>query len=159
MRFSVPLIWLGLYFALPSLCDADALPDRTHTPGVINETLSQHTYLLQCRERGWTRLYRPPAAFTNRLKRQQMRQYGYANRDPRDFEEDHLIPLCLGGAPQDPRNLWPQPRFGQWSAAQKDALENRLCHLACAGRVPLRDAQRDIATNWIYAYNRYMKTH
>jgi hypothetical protein len=28
--------------------------------------------------------------------------------NPKDYEEDHLISLELGGAPRDPKNLWPQ---------------------------------------------------
>jgi hypothetical protein len=36
----------------------------------------------------------------------------------------------LAGAPQDPSNLWPQPRFGDWSADRKDVLDAKLCRLA-----------------------------
>jgi hypothetical protein len=38
------------------------------------------------------------------LKRQQIREYGYADRHLGAYEEDHLIPLSIGGAPYDPRN-------------------------------------------------------
>jgi len=37
-----------------------------------------------------------------------MKKYGYPLADARDYEEDPLVPLCLGGAPQDPANLWPE---------------------------------------------------
>ena len=50
------------------------------------------------------------AEHASSLKRRQIAAYGYTDTDPRDYEEDHLIPLELGGAPGDPRNLWPQER-------------------------------------------------
>jgi hypothetical protein len=53
---------------------------------------------------------------------------------------DHLIPLCLGGA-DDNKNLWPQPRRSleaEWNAERKDALERRLCEMACAGELDVR---------------------
>ena len=62
--------------------------------------------------------------------------------------------LCLASAPQDPAKLWPQPRFGEWNADRKDKLEEKLCYLACDGKVPLAEAQREIATDWIAAYRK-----
>jgi hypothetical protein len=75
-----------------------------------------------------------------------------------DYEEDHLVPLDLGGSPIDPRNLWPQPRTSAdgWNANLKDELEAILGRLVCSGRLPLADAQRAIAANWIEAYRRYV---
>jgi len=49
--------------------------------------------------------------------------------------------------PMDPRNLWPEPRISQYSAAERDALENRLHELVCGGQLPLAEAQYEIATN------------
>lgn len=85
-----------------------------------------------------------------------MSKYSYPLSDIRNFEEDHLVPLCLAGAPQDPANLWPQPRFGEWNADRKDKLEAKLCRLACDGKVPLAEAQCEIATDWIAAYRKYI---
>jgi hypothetical protein len=39
------------------------------------------------------------------LKRQQIREFGYADRRLGSYEENHLVPLDLGGAPYDERNL------------------------------------------------------
>ena len=74
------------------------------------------------------------------------------------YEEDHLIPLGLGGAPADPRNLWPEPRTSPdgWGADRKDELEFALNQLVCSGRLLLREAQQAIATDWIAAYRRYV---
>lgn len=132
------------------------LPNRRLTPGAANSAIAEHDFRAQCHTKAWTRLYRPPVSFTNSLKRLQMKQYGYTGRDPREFEEDHLIPLCLAGAAQDPANLWPQQRFGEWNADRKDKLETRLCRLACDGKVALHEAQHEIAEDWISAYKKYV---
>ena len=132
------------------------LPDRILTPGTLNTVLSEQQYRAQCRTKNWTRPYRPAVSFTNALKKLQMKSYGYPLADIAAYEEDHLVPLCLAGAPQDPANLWPQPRFGTWSADRKDQLEAKLCRLACEGEVPLAEAQREIATDWIEAYRKYI---
>jgi hypothetical protein len=76
----------------------------------------------------------------------------------RDYQEDHLIPLELGGATTDPRNLWPEPHIadGGWGSKTKDRLERRLHSLVCNGALPLAEAQQAIATNWIEAYRTYI---
>jgi hypothetical protein len=97
---------------------------------------------------GYTRKVRPPASYTDKLKIQQLAAYGYADRKPADYEEDHLIPLELGGSPRDPRNLWPEPRYGAYPASVKDGVENRLHTEVCAGSLTLAEAQRRIAADW-----------
>ena len=135
---------------------AGELPDRKITPGTINTAISEQQYRAQCHAKDWTRLYRPPVSFANSLKRLQVKEYGYPLADIRDYEEDHLVPLCLAGAPQDPANLWPEPRSGEWNADHKDMLEAKLCRLTCDGKVLLAQAQREIATDWIAAYRKYI---
>jgi hypothetical protein len=66
---------------------------------------------------------------------------------------DHLISRELGGA-DNVRNLWPQPYTGPWNARDKDRLENRLHREVCHEGLPLAEAQRMIATDWISAYRR-----
>jgi len=131
------------------------LPDPKITPGAINEMVTQANIRGTICRKGWTRTIRPPVSYTNRLKRQLMRKYGVGSRDVRDFELDHLIPLELGGAPDDPANLWPQPRTGTWTAELKDDLERTLNRRACEGRVSLAQAQQAIRTDWIAAYRKY----
>lgn len=77
---------------------------------------------------------------------------------PRRYEVDYLIAPALGGA-TDVRNLWPQPYHeGVWNAGVKDALENQLRRLVCAGAVDLPTAQQEIAADWIAAYRKYFRT-
>lgn len=85
-----------------------------------------------------------------------MREYGYVDTDPRHYEEDHLIPLSIGGAPEDTKNLWPQPRNSQWNAEKKDELEFKLYKLVCDGKVPLDEARKEIAQDWINTYKKYV---
>lgn len=73
---------------------------------------------------------------------------------PGGYEVDHLISLELGGS-NDIANLWPQPYFGKVNAHDKDALENKLHALVCAGTVPLGEAQHAISTDWIGALKKY----
>lgn len=135
-----------------------ALPDPALTPGAVNPAVTQDNIGQTICVPGWTRTVRPPARYTSALKRRQIRQYGYTDHRMRLYEEDHLIPLSLGGAPMDPRNLWPEPRQSAdgWDADRKDELEAMLPQLVCARTLSLEDAQHAIATNWIDAYRRYV---
>lgn len=135
-----------------------ALPNPSRTPGALNPAVTQRDIYSTICVRGWTRTVRPPEAYTEHLKREQIRLYGYRDRWLRDYEEDHLVPLELGGSPASPRNLWPEPHHvaGGWGSYRKDRLENRLNHLVCRGRITLAVARRAIARNWIAAYRRFM---
>ena len=106
--------------------------------------------------KGYTKTVRPPASYTNKLKKKQIRQYHYSDTNPKDYEEDHLIPLNIGGDPTDERNLWPEPRKSEWSAAKKDQLEFSLYKAVCKGKVSLKEAQDAYRINWIEAYKRYV---
>jgi hypothetical protein len=124
------------------------LPDPNCTPGVTNSAVTQSTIGSTICVSGWTKTIRPPASYTDNLKVQQIAQYGYSDTNPTDYEEDHLISLELGGNPTDPRNLWPQPRYGSPNAANKDKVENYLKAQVCNGKLSLADAQQGIATDW-----------
>ena len=73
------------------------LPDPALTPGAVNPAVAQDTIASTICARGWTRTIRPSQSYTQALKRQGIAAYGYADKDPRDYQEDHLIPLELGG--------------------------------------------------------------
>lgn len=138
---------------------ATDLPDPVLTPGTINLNVTQENIQQTICVRGYSKSIRPPAYFTNKLKKQQIREYGYSDTNPRHYEEDHLIPLSIGGAPDDPRNLWPEPRSGEWSAGKKDQLEFVICRMVCAQEISLAVAQHAMATNWIEAWEQYVPSH
>jgi hypothetical protein len=134
---------------------ASDLPDRQLTPGAINPDVTQENIHQTVCVKGWTKSIRPPASYTNHLKKQQIRQYGYEDRNPKDYEEDHLIPLSVGGNPTDPKNLWPEPRRSEWGADRKDALEFALYKAVCHRQMSLAEAQNIFATDWISGYKRH----
>ncbi len=116
-----------------------SLPEARLTPGAVNPAVTQATIDDTICVRGWTRTVRPPAWYTETLKRRQIREYGYIDHRLRLYEEDHLIPLGIGGSPSDPRNLWPEPREAAdgWAAEQKDELELVLNRAVCGCEPPL----------------------
>ena len=68
------------------------------------------------------------------------------------------MPLDLGGAPDDPLNLRPEPRETPdgWNADRKDELEATLVRLVCSHQLSLREAQHAIATDLIAAFRRFV---
>ncbi len=148
----------GTALALSAL--AGDLPDPQRTPGAVNTNVTTDNIDETICVPGFTKTIRPPASYTNRLKRKQIEEYGYTETDPKLYEEDHCIPLTLGGHPRDPHNLWPQPYAGEWGAKKKDRLEVRLNRLVCNGDLSLEDAQQMICSpkgNWIEAYKKYLE--
>lgn len=132
------------------------LPTHSLTPGATNAAVTQANLKTTiCRRGGYTKSIRPPMQYTSALKRRQL-AHGYTDKNMRDYEEDHLISLEIGGNPRDPKNLWPEPYKGTWGAHVKDKLEDQLHKLVCAGKIPLKTAQHEIATDWIRAYNKYV---
>jgi anti-sigma factor RsiW len=91
------------------------------------------------------------------LQREVFREYGIPGADPRAYEVDYLVTPALGGA-DDIRNLWPHSHSAVWSARVKDALEDRLREMVCAGDLDLTEAQREIAADWVSAYKKYFHT-
>jgi hypothetical protein len=142
---------------------ADIYPDPVRTSGAANPQVTQRNIGDTICNRRWsTKPIRPPAQYTSRLKRRQLREYGdtvhqtraqlinpgtgkvdttrcVARTDnPACYEEDHLIPIEDGGDPTDPRNLWPEPyntRVGGtiMGAHQKDVVEAFIHDEICYG--------------------------
>jgi hypothetical protein len=127
------------------------LPDPSCTPGATNPDVSQSTIGSTICVSGWTATVRPPTSYTNGLKRQGIIDYGYSDTSLSSYEEDHLLPLELGGAPRDPRNLWPEPHAGNQNAYSKDGIENAVKKAVCNRRVTLADAQAAMLHDWTTA--------
>lgn len=125
------------------------LPDPEMTPGAINPDVTPDNIDQTICKPGWTKTVRPPEEYTEKLKREQIEAYGYTDKRLGAYEEDHLIPLELGGNPTDPRNLWPQPIV---MARLKDRLEYDLNRLVCSHIIDLRWAQVMIAHDWWSLY-------
>lgn len=137
---------------------SDIYPDAARTPGATDPDITQDNIRDTICSPHWsTRSIRPPAEYTTRLKREQIRDFGLPDDSLRDYEEDHLIPLELGGNPQDPRNLWPEAyetSIADGGAHSKDKVENYLHDQVCAGNIALGEAQREIANDWYAVYEK-----
>lgn len=125
------------------------LPDPNCTPGVTNPDVTQDNIDSTICHAGFTKTIRPPVSYTNRLKREQIQEYGFLDTSMRDYEEDHMISLELGGSPDDPKNLWPEPHG---SPNEKDLVENYLNEQVCDHKMTLDEAQKEITTNWYAIY-------
>src|SRR5579875_198868 len=120
-------------------------PDPHCTPGALNPKVTQATINRTICRRGWTSTVRPPEWVTEPEKLASMHAYG--DHGPMsDYEYDHLVPLELGGATNDPRNLWPEPGA---SPNPKDRVEDELNRQVCRRQITLAEAQREIASNWV----------
>ncbi|MGZ4336928.1 MAG: hypothetical protein ACXVRA_06405 [Gaiellaceae bacterium] len=116
------------------------LPDPKITPGALNPKVRQSTIRKTICKSGWTKTIRPPVSYTKPLKIQQMVLYEDTG-SPSEYEEDHFIPLELGGAPRNPKNLWPEPHS---QSKLSDPLENKLKRQVCKGLMKLAKARAAI---------------
>lgn len=129
------------------------LPDSHCTPGALNGAVSQATIKKTICRSGYSSRIRPSVSVTEPEKLASIGAYGL-HGTPRSYEYDHLIPLELGGAANDSRNLWPEPGA---SPNRKDKEEDYLHARVCEGRMSLGRAQRIIAGNWVSFYDQYLK--
>lgn len=134
------------------------LPNPTLTPGAANPAVTPASIHSTICVAGYSSSVRPSESYTEALKFRQLDTGYNLGGDTRasDYEEDHLIPLEVGGSPTSVRNLWPEPWNVTWNAGRKDHLENVMHELVCSGQVGLRAAQRMFATNWIAGYLKYV---
>jgi hypothetical protein len=128
--------------------DGQPTPDPKCTPGAINPSVTQANINDTICKSGWTKTVRPPVSVTNRIKQQIDMAYGMPTNA--QGELDHEVSLELGGAPDDPRNLWVEPGT---IPNPKDAVENKLNQAVCSQLVPLATAQQAIATSWVTAFD------
>src|SRR5713101_7968165 len=141
----IATIAVGLLLALPAIAgDLPVRPDPKLTPGTTDPA--------KVCQPGYSKTVRHTSG---ELKALIYREYGL-DRTSGHFEIDHLNSLELGGA-DVAENLWPESYdTTPWNAHVKDKLEDRLHALVCAGKLPIEQAQRDIAKDWIAAYERYV---
>ena len=126
-----------------------SVPDSRLTPGAA---------LLASRQAVCTEANTKNKAVPVALQRKVFDAYGIASAGRGEYEVDYLITPALGGA-DDIHNLWPQSSSATvWNAEVKDALEDRLREMVCDGNLDLREAQQEIAANWIAAYKKYFHT-
>ena len=143
VHWTNPITQLALLFALtvPVLADPALNPEVTQA--TINDTICAP---------GYTETIRPPWYESAKLKLQLLKARGETWVSAPKYQLDHIIPLCLGGAPTDPSNLQLEPID---EAYRKDRVEIQAMRCVCVGKVMLEEAQRDLSTDWQAAYHKY----
>lgn len=131
------------------------LPDQSCTPGALNPRVTQASIASTICRSGYTSSIRPPESITEPEKRANARSYAYSG-SLGVAEYDHLVPLEVGGDPNDRRNLWVEPPSPGHLASQgvnnpKDAVEDEARSLVCNHEVTLAAMQNAIAANWTTA--------
>ena len=116
------------------------LPDKKRTPGALNPRVRQSTIKKTICKSGWTTKIRPPVSYTNALKIKQMVLYEETG-SPSEYEEDHFIPLELGGATQEPEE--PLARTAL-AVELSDPLETSLKRKVCKHVMTLKRARATI---------------
>ena len=133
-------------FASSACHSSSGLPDGHCTPGATWSRVTQGNIHSTICKSGWDRDRPPLGEFHRGAQALSAPLYGdYAGSKLSSYEEDHLIPLELGGSPTSPLNLWPEAHPTSYT---KDGVEDTLNHAVCSGRVKLAPAQRDIGHNW-----------
>jgi hypothetical protein len=131
-------------------------PDSKLTPGVVNPEATKEKVCVPNYTAGVDEHGQKVRNVPDSLKKKAFAEYSI---DPSSdkFEIDHLISLELGGA-NDIKNLWPQSyTTSPYNAHMKDTLENKLHKMVCTGQITLSKAQKEISSDWISAYNKYVK--
>jgi len=147
MKHSVSLV--VLLFMFICYADSDSLPNKTITPGGV---LKSATLKKICTPNYSKTVKNVPES----MKKRVFKAYGITNPAKGEYEIDHLVPLCIGGS-NEFKNLWPQHYDkGTWNAHKKDRLEVRMKRLICTGHLDLKQAQKEMASNWIAAYKKYV---
>jgi hypothetical protein len=132
------------------------LPDPKLTPGIVLNTDAKAV----C-ERGYAGKVRAVSVAT---RREVFRRYGLESVPldwrPYAYEVDHLISLELGGS-NDLSNLWPEPRElvvngRKVGAEEKDRAEDATHRAVCKGEIGLREAQKQISSDWTVLYRRFV---
>jgi hypothetical protein len=112
-----------------SFTDAAAMPHPQVTPGEVVST----ERALACAQ-GHTR--RPN---TVDAAHRVLELYGVPWAERHNYEVDHLVPRCLGGA-DTVLNLWPEPLE---KAVRKDRVEREICIAVCdRGTMSIEAGQR-----------------
>ncbi len=130
--------------------DGRFLPDPACTPGAVNPEVTPATLRRTICSGGYSARVRPPREVTDREKRLSARAYGYTGSFA-TAKLDHLVPIGIGGDPNDPRNLWLKPNEDPRATTNenpKDDVEDVLHDAVCDGRVGLVEAQRAVAADW-----------
>jgi hypothetical protein len=140
---------------IAATASGETLPIRPHdalTPGAV-ATTDENDVCGIVGGRTYSKRHRQTP---QRLKDQTYAAYGI-DKAGRDFEIDHRVPLCLGGA-DEADNLWPQRGWRHPSYYDKDRLEAEVCRMVCEqGEMTLPQGQALFLGDWIAGYEQIFR--
>ena len=152
--------WMVLTIIMASSAASGAemyFPDPKDTPGALNPEVTRDNVQDTVCKSAWITKISPSPAYIDELKAKQIAALQLGG-DPSDYHEDHLVPLCAGGHPTDPRNLWPQRASGDWNYKVKDQLETWVCKALCHGDLSLQNAQETfLEPDWRRRYMQWVQ--
>jgi hypothetical protein len=155
LRISMYALFSSVLLALPAAAANMEGPDPARAPGIANAKVTQKNISETiCNPRRLAKT-KPSRRFTENLKKKQLKAWDYDDRDVKNYVEDHVIPIEVGGHPTNPGNLWPQSISERWNAATKDKLEEYVSREVCAERMPLKDAQGVFKKGWVEVFHLY----
>lgn len=136
----------------PQFAESGIFPNLSLTPGAIRPVTLSEICSIQNDDDDLDPAL-PPS-----IRNAVFEEYGIAPRESeQNYQIDYLINPQLGGT-SDMKNLWPQSyQGGAWNAKAKDQLESRLHQMVCNRTIDLATAQREITTDWIAAYRKYVQ--
>jgi hypothetical protein len=125
---------------------AVARPDPKLTPGAV--AITDLTTVCHSNKRipGQFMALNPMISVSNRQAA--FAEYNIASGNERHYGLDFLIPLQLGGA-NVRANIWPASASHGVGFHEKQVLNIRIHELVCEGAMPLAQAQKGIATDWV----------
>lgn len=140
---------------------AAEVPDDAATPGAVNPAVTQQNIDETICRRDRAPLVRPPPeSDTERIKRHllsfPLSPYYDRSSPIWRYRLDRRLPVALGGSPDDPQNLWPEPRDGLWNADRKDELEAVIRSLVCRRVLTLRAGQEVFWGDWRDGWRQYI---
>lgn len=124
----------------------NALPDPDCTPGALLADAIKDKICVP----GYSSAVRN---VTETEKNQVYAEYGIKSHKAGEYEVDHLISLELGGS-NEIANLWPEPAEPRPGFHEKDKVENYLHEQVCSGAITLKEAQYQIAHDWMKVYQK-----
>jgi hypothetical protein len=140
---------------LPEIAAVPALPDEGRTPGTFDPAITQDNIVSTICNPKFVSARTPPPSWTAATTRR-MAAVLHPDQNPDNLVLDQLVPIALGGAPLDQRNLWLQSWAGEEGSEKKNGLETLLNRMVCSGQLRLAAAQQAVAINWIDTYQRAM---
>jgi hypothetical protein len=129
-----------------------AYPNAALTPGARDPRVQQRNVTRTICSADYLAKAQPAAPYIERVLRRKIVGYRFGSLTPAEYELDHYIPIELGGDPDAPSNIWPQPVGSGLGAHEKDRVESYLHQQVCSGSTTLDAAQQSILNDWVAVY-------